>query len=56
MCFIISIIMLILSYNFFNAGDLTLSIASLSISIIFMFFMIQNILKVKKMREKTNDN
>ena len=57
MCFIISIVMLILSFNFFNAGNLLLAIGSFLISIFFIVLMIRNIKYIKQLRkEKNSDN
>ncbi len=56
MCFIISIIGVILAFNFFMADKLLLSFGSASVSIFFIYLMIKNILFVKKLKEKKNDN
>ena len=56
MCFVISMIGLFLAYNFYNAGNMLLSAGSLLVSALFIFLMIRNILHVKKMREKKDDN
>ncbi len=57
MCFIVSVILLILSFNFFSAGSFLLSGISFSVSMVFLYFMIKNIKHVKKLREgKKNVN
>ena len=56
MCFIISIVGLVLAFNFFMANKLLLAFGSLLVSAFFIYLMIQNILRVKKMREEKNDN
>ena len=56
MCLIISIVMLILSFNFYNADELLLAIGSLLVSIFFIVLMVKNILHVKKLREKKTDD
>jgi len=56
MCFVISVLGLVLAYNFYNAGNMLLAAGSVVISAIFIFLMIRNILHVKKTREKKDDN
>ena len=56
MCFIISIIMLVLAYNFFMAQKFLLAIVSVSVSCLFIYFMIKNILNVKKLKEERKDD
>ena len=57
MCFIIAVILLVLSFKFYNAGSILLALGSLLISAFFIYLMIKNILHVKKLREsKKNDN
>ena len=56
MCFIISIIMLVLSYRFFDVGDNLLAIGALIIAIFFIYLMIKNILYVKKLKKEKDDN
>jgi len=56
MCIIISVIMLILSFNFFNAEEFLLSSSSFLVAIFFIYLMIKNINLVKKERENRNDN
>ncbi|MEA2100667.1 MAG: hypothetical protein U9P72_11130 [Campylobacterota bacterium] len=55
MCFIISIVMLVLSFNFFNAGDTLLAVGSFVVSMFFIYLMIKNILDVKKLKESKKD-
>jgi len=52
MCFIISIVSLILGYNFFVSGNMLLAVGSWLVSIFFIYLMIKNILYVKKLKEK----
>ena len=57
MCFIIAMVMLVLSFNFYNAGTILLAVGSFLTSALFIYFMIKNILHVKKIREsRNNDN
>ena len=59
MCFIIAIVGLMLSYNFFMAGDLLLALLPLSVSVFFVYLMIKNIIYVKnlkKQRKEDNDS
>ena len=56
MCFIVAIVMLIFSFNFYNADNTLLAIGSLFVSLFFIFLMIKNILHVKKLREKKTDD
>jgi len=57
-CFIITVLGLILAFNFYHAGELLLASGSLLVSLFFIYLMIKNILFVKKMKEekKTDDN
>ena len=56
MCFIVAIVGLMLSYNFFMTGDLLLAFGSLSVALFFVYLMINNILFVKKLKEKKEDD
>ena len=56
MCFIVSILGIILAYNFFMAGDLLLAVGSALVVLFFIYLMIKNILFVKKLKETKNDN
>jgi len=57
MCFIISIIMLILSFNFFLAENIMLALLTLIIAIFFIYLMLRNIQYVKKLKKgKENDS
>jgi hypothetical protein len=56
MCFIISIISAILAYNFYISDNLLLAVASALVTLFFIYLMIKNILYVKKLKEKKNDN
>jgi len=49
--------MLILAFNFYNAGSTLLAVGSVLVSALFIFLMIKNILHVKKIKaSKKNDN
>lgn len=52
MCFIVAIVLLVLSFNFFNAGSTLLAAGSLLVSIFFIYLMIKNIQSVKKLRNE----
>ena len=56
MCFIISIVGLVMAFNFFNAGNLSLTAVSLSVSAFFIYLMVKNIISVKKMKEERKSN
>ena len=56
MCFIISVVGLVLAFNFFMAHNYLLGFGSLSVSALFIYLMISNIKKVKKMREEKKDD
>jgi len=43
--------MIVFSFNFFNAGNYLLSGGSFLISALFIYFMIQNIRRIKKIKE-----
>ncbi len=55
MCFVISIVLLILSYNFFMADNLILAIASLAGSIFFIILMVRNIKYVKNLKKEQRE-
>lgn len=48
--------MLVLAYNFFMAQNFLLAIVSVSVSCLFIYFMIKNILHVKKLKEEKKDD
>jgi len=52
MCFIISIVGIILAYNFLMADKLLLSLGSVLVSIFFIYLMVKNVLFVKKLKEE----
>jgi len=52
MCFIISIVGLVLAFNFFNADNFLLTGISLLVSAFFIYLMIRNIMSVKKIKQK----
>lgn len=56
MCFIISIVALVFSFNFFNSGNTLAAFGSLAVALFFIFLMIRNILYVKKLKEKKKDD
>ncbi len=58
MCFIISIVLLVLGFNFYNAGNTLAAGGSFLVSLFFIYLMIQNIRRVKKLKEeeKNDDN
>jgi len=45
-----------MAFNFFNAGNLLLTVVSLSVSAFFIYLMIKNIISVKKMKEEKRNN
>ena len=57
MCLVISILMFVLSFNYYNSQNYLLASGSLIVAIFFIILMIRNIIRVKKSKkEKTNDN
>ena len=56
MCFIISIIGLILGFNFFMAQSYIAAFISVLVSGFFIFLMIKNIKDVKKIRGKRKND
>lgn len=57
MCLVISIVMLVLSFNYYNSDNYQFATGSLMVAIFFMILMIRNILRVKKIKEeKQNDS
>ena len=59
MCFVIAMIGLVLGFNFFMADNYLASAGSVSVSTIFIFLMIKNIIHVKKLKknkENKDDN
>ena len=56
MCFIIAMLGLVMAYNFFMAGNLALALGCVVVSVFFIVLMVKNILHVKKLREKKDDN
>ncbi len=56
MCFIISIVLLVLGFNFYAAGNTLAASGSFLVSVIFIYLMIQNIRRVKKLKEKEKNN
>ena len=58
MCFIISIVLLVLGFNFYSAGNTLAAGGSFLVSLFFIYLMIQNIRRVKKLKEeeKNDDN
>ena len=60
MCFVISVILLILTYNFYLAHNTLLAVGSLVLSMFFIFLMIKNIRYIKNLKNelkaKKDDN
>ncbi len=58
MCFVISIVLLVLGFNFYSAGNTLAAGGSFLVSLFFIYLMIQNIRRVKKLKEeeKNDDN
>ena len=54
MCFVISIVLLIFSYRFYETGNATLGTISVVVALFFIYMMIKNITNIKKRKE--NDN
>ena len=56
MCFIIAIVGLVMAFNFFMAKKIILAVGSIAVSVFFIYLMVKNIMEVKKIREKKDDN
>lgn len=57
MCLVISLIALFLSYTYYMTQNHVAAIGSLLVAVVFLVFMLRNILRVKKMKKKNkNDN
>ena len=60
MCFVIAVVGLVLSFNFYMADNILAAIGSFIIAQFFIFLMIKNISHVKKIKrekeEKKNDS
>ncbi len=55
MCFIISIVMLVLSYNFYISENTLASVGSFLVSMFFIYLMIKNIIDVKNLKKKESE-
>ena len=56
MCLVISILMLVLSFNYYNAQNYLLASGSLIVAIFFIILMIRNIMRVKKFKKSQHDS
>ena len=57
MCLVISIIMLVLSFKFYNMGSILQASGLLAVAIFFTILMVRNILYMKNLKKKKqNDN
>ncbi len=56
MCFIIAVLGVLFGYNFFMAGKTLLALGSWSVSLLFLYFMIHNIIRVKKLKEEQKND
>ena len=52
MCLVISILMLVLSFNYYNSQNYLLAGGSLIVAVFFIILMIRNIMRVKKLKEE----
>ena len=55
MCFIVAIIGLVLSFNFFMADNLLGAAGSFIVALFFIFLMIRNIKHVKKIKKERRE-
>jgi len=55
MCFVIAILGLVFSFNFFMADNLLASAGSFVVSMFFIVLMIKNIQRVKKIRREKEE-
>ena len=55
MCFVIAMIGFVLSFNFFMASNILGGIGSLIVALVFMFFMIRNIVSVRKIKREKQE-
>ncbi|MEA1956384.1 MAG: hypothetical protein U9N02_07830 [Campylobacterota bacterium] len=59
MCLVVTAIMLIMSFNFYFAGNILASVGSFLIAIFFIWLIFKNIQRVKKIKKErdiNNDN
>ena len=56
MCFVITIIGMVLGFNFFLAGNLLAASGSFVVSAFFAFLMIRNIQSVRKLKKEKKDD
>ncbi len=55
MCFVIAIIGLVLSFNFFMAENILASVGSFIVAIFFIVLMVKNIQHVKKIKKEKEE-
>ena len=55
MCFVIAIIGLVLSFNFFMAENILASVGSFVVAIFFIILMVKNIQHVKKIKKEKEE-
>lgn len=56
MCFIVSIVLFVLSYNFFISQNILLALASFLAALFFVRLMIKNILFVRNLKNKKRED
>lgn len=56
MCLIITVVSLMLAYNFFMSGNMLAGIGSLLVALFFIYLMVNNILFVKKLKNNKRDD
>jgi hypothetical protein len=56
MCFIVSVISLAAAYSFFVHSNMLLATISVLFAMFFIYLMIKNIINVKNIKSKNNDN
>lgn len=52
MCLVISILMLVLSFNFYFAQNIIASVGSFLTAVFFIWLMVKNIQRVRKIKKK----
>jgi len=52
MCIVISIVMLVLGYNLYMAGNVLAAVGSVATSLVFIGLMVKNIQRVKKLKKE----
>ncbi len=55
MCFIISIVMLVLSYNFYISENTLAALGSFAVATFFIYLMVKNTIYIKNLKKKESE-